>query len=220
LDKQKTANNQTMSEQVFQIMRDNILSGIWKPGTSIKIRDTAKLLNTSEMPVREAVKSLVEHGLAVHHAHRGAVVRELSIQELRDFYRVRILLEAEAARLGAENISLKDITAMRKLWGKLQQAIEAGDIIKALKLDSDYLLILYNSCGNQVLVDQIISLWNRVQPYKVLWAQSSLQSGLFSWKNKPKLLEAAEKKDGNKASELIVEALSNAVEFMEKLFDD
>ena len=48
-----------MSEQAYQIMSKHILNGTWEPGKKIKIRDTAKLLNISEMPVREAVKILV-----------------------------------------------------------------------------------------------------------------------------------------------------------------
>ncbi|WP_339226935.1 GntR family transcriptional regulator [Oceanobacillus sp. FSL K6-2867] len=220
MEKKITVSQRTMSEHAYQIMSDYIFNGTWEPGKSIKIRDTAKLLNTSEMPVREAVRMLVEHGLAIHRPHRGAVVTRLSLQELHDFYKVRILLEAEAARLGAENISSKDLDIMDKYWLELEQAIATGDSLKALNIDSEFLTTLYNSCGNNVLVDQIHSLWNRVQPYKVLWARSSLQSGLFSWKNKPKILKAAKQHDGELASQITVESLSDAVKSMEKMITD
>lgn len=215
-----TVNQRTMSEDAYEIMSDYIYNGTWQPGKSIKIRDTAKLLNTSEMPIREAVRMLVEQGLAMHRPHRGAVVTKLSLQELQDFYKVRILLEGEAARLGAENISQNDFEIMHNHWLELEQVIEDGDSLKALEVDSEFLTILYDSCGNKALVDQIHSLWNRVQPYKALWAKNSLQSGLFSWKNKPKLLNATKMHDGKLASQITVRSLSDAMKSIEKMIDD
>lgn len=220
MDEKITVNQRTMPEHAYQIMSDYIFNGTWEPGKSIKIRDTAKLLNTSEMPVREAVRMLVEHGLAIHRPHKGAVVTKLSLQELQDFYKVRILLEAEAARLGAESISKEDLDIMHNQWLDLEQALKDGDSLKALEIDSHFLTILYNSCGNKVLVNQIHSLWNRVQPYKVLWARTSLKSGLFSWKNKPKLLEAAKSCDGELASRITVRSLSDAMKSMEKMINE
>ncbi len=215
-----TVKHQTMSDHVYQIMSEYIFDGTWEPGRSIKIRDTAKLLNTSEMPVREAVMTLVESGLAIHRPHKGAVVAKLSTQELHDFYKVRMLLEAEAARLGAKNISEENLVIMHQHLLALEQAIESGDSLKALKIDADFLTILYSSCGNSFLVDQIHSIWNRVQPYKVLWARSSLKSGVFSWKNKAKVLEAAKAHDGNLTSKIIIDSLCDAIESMEEMIKD
>src|SRR5699024_3053544 len=145
----------------------------------------------------EAVKILVENGLAEHRPHKGAVVTKLSIQELNNFYKVRVLLESEAARLGAIYISEENLLTMREHWLSLQDATKKLDSLRALEIDAKFLLVLYNSCGNEVLVNQIKSIWKRVQPYKVLWAQRSLKSGFFSWEVKKKILEAAEQHDGD-----------------------
>lgn len=209
-----------MSEQAYQIMSKYILNGTWKPGKKIKIRDTAKLLNISEMPVREAVKILVENGLAVHRPHKGAVVTKLSTQELNNFYKVRVLLESEAARLGAIYISEENLLTMREHWLALQDATKKLDSLRALEIDAKFLLVLYNSCGNEVLVDQIKAIWKRVQPYRVLWAQRSLKSGFFSWEVKKKILVAAEQHDGDLAAKLTSDSLISAVKFMQEKIED
>lgn len=220
MKEQATINQVTMSEQAYQIMSKYILNGSWKPGKKIKIRDTAKLLNISEMPVREAVRILVENGLAVHRPHKGAVVTKLSTRELNDYYKVRILLESEAARLGAKNITKEDLLTMREHWLALQEATKKMDSLKALEIDAEFLLVLYNSCGNEVLIKQIQSIWKRVQPYKVLWAQRSLKSGFFNWEVKKKILRAAEQHDGDLAAKLTSDSLISAVNFMKKKIDN
>lgn len=63
------------------------------------------------MPVREAIRQLVENGLAVSHRHRGRRVRELTRRELIQIYDVRSLLEVEATRLGAPHITVDALEA-------------------------------------------------------------------------------------------------------------
>lgn len=211
-------NHNTKSVQAFEIMRDLILNGTWEPGFSIKIRETAKLLGISEMPVREAVRTLVENGLAVHRPHRGAVVSELSVKEIQDFYRVRILLEGEAAKLGAEQINDKQLKVMKQHWTSLKKVVDAGNVIEALNIDADFLTALYESSGNRELVNLIQSFWNRVQPYRILWASRSKEkSSLVIWKYKPMILEAAERKDGELAKRLTIDSLLEAEKELEKL---
>lgn len=90
-----------LADQVFDRLRSWITSGQWKPGTQMRIREVAAKVGTSEMPVREAFRRLEQAGLIVIEPYRGARVPLLTIDELEHVYDVRVMLEPQAARLGA-----------------------------------------------------------------------------------------------------------------------
>ena len=82
-----------MAEAALAELQDSILSGELAPGTPLRLEELADRLGMSISPVREAVRRLESLGLAVHVPHRGARVSELALDDLRDAYEVRLLLE-------------------------------------------------------------------------------------------------------------------------------
>jgi DNA-binding GntR family transcriptional regulator len=101
-----------MTDQVYAILHEAIISGELPAGSRLRIRDLAAQVGTSVMPVREAIRRLEEAGLAEREPHKGAVVKGLTLEELVHVYGVRRLLEGDAARLGAERISPEDCERM------------------------------------------------------------------------------------------------------------
>src|ERR687895_2103998 len=99
------------------------MSGELPAGSRLRIRDLAEQVGTSVMPVREAIRRLEESGLAERQPHKGAVVKGLTLTELVHVYDTRRLLEAEAARLGAEKISLADCARMEAEYNLMVAAI-------------------------------------------------------------------------------------------------
>ena len=92
----------TMAEAALAELRDSILSGELAPGAPLRLEELAERLGMSISPVREAVRRLESLGLAVHVPHRGARVSELALDDLRDTYEVRLVLEPLAVRKAAE----------------------------------------------------------------------------------------------------------------------
>jgi len=191
----------TLADQVYGAMRGWILDGTLAPGTPLRIRQIAS-------------------SLVVTRPHKGAVVAGLSAKELRDFYGARIVLEAEAARLGAERISPTGVKAMKTALTCLDRAAKHYDVLEALKFDEVFLGTLYKASDNAVLMNLIRSLWNRVQPYRVLWASTAeRRGGIIIWSHKPRLLEAASAHDGSLAASIVVESLIKACKELEHLIE-
>lgn len=93
-----------VADQVYEALRTAILTGKLAGGSPLRVRDVAAMVGTSVMPVREAIRRLEETGLATRvAAHRGAIVRQFTVEELIHIYEVRATLELEAARRGAAN---------------------------------------------------------------------------------------------------------------------
>lgn len=193
-----------LAEQVFVTLRGWIVNGQLPPGYRLRIRDLAEAVGTSVMPVREAVRRLVESGLAVHEPYKGARVRGLEVSELEDAYAARVLVEGECARLGT-NAAVPDLAdRMHEHWVALEAAARAGDVTEALRRDELLLGTLYAAANSDVLLEIIRGLWDKCRPYKIVWASGATGAGDLSlWHYKPDLIAAVRATDGAAAERIM-----------------
>ncbi|MBN8941503.1 MAG: GntR family transcriptional regulator [Rhizobiales bacterium] len=84
----------TAAEEVVRILRDRILSGVLEEGTALRQEKIAGELGVSRIPVREALKQLEVEGLVKIVSHSGAVVAELSLDEIRQTFELRAVVES------------------------------------------------------------------------------------------------------------------------------
>jgi DNA-binding GntR family transcriptional regulator len=205
----KVAEPSLLTDQVFTALRASIMNGDLPAGHRLRIRDIAAQVGTSVMPVREAIRRLEEAGLAERVPHKGAVVRSLSFRELAQVYDVRALLEVEAAKLGARNISADEVDRMRASYDGLCKAIDARETVAYLDLDEEVLTTLYEASGNPVLVSQIQGLWQKCRSYKLVGADAALEQEDSATLRvfQSRLLEAAAGNDATSAGKITKESL-------------
>ena len=91
----------TREEFAADRLREAIFRGELEPGERLDEHALAELWGISRTPVRSAIRILAAESLIELHPHRGAVVNELSPNELGEVYLVRGLLEGMAARLAS-----------------------------------------------------------------------------------------------------------------------
>ncbi|MCU6452467.1 GntR family transcriptional regulator [Sphingomonas sp. A2-49] len=91
----------TLSERVFEIVREQIVIG--RLGTDAPIRQDALAaeLGVSKIPLREALARLEQEGLLVSQANRGYFVQPMSAAQAEEIYALRLLIEPAAAAHGA-----------------------------------------------------------------------------------------------------------------------
>ncbi|MFV9459254.1 GntR family transcriptional regulator [Rhodococcus sp. NM-2] len=208
----KRAETSLLTDQVYETMHEAIMNGDLPAGSRLRIRDIAAQVGTSVMLVREAIRRLEEAGLAERVPHKGAVVKGLTLAELVHVYDVRRLLEVEAARLGAQQISPANVDRMHAEYELMQTAIAERRVVALLDHDEALLTILYEASANPVLVDSIRTLWQHCRAYKIVGAQGTLDTpGDDSlWRYQERLVEAARKGDADAAAAVNNESLINA----------
>lgn len=91
-------------------MKERIFSGEYKEGFSPRQEALAKDLGTSRISVREALFLLEGDGLVEFKPHKGAVVKSLTIEDLKELFHLRALLEWDVD--GAINILKKHILSL------------------------------------------------------------------------------------------------------------
>jgi DNA-binding GntR family transcriptional regulator len=89
--------------RVADLLRAHITEGRLAPGTRLSEEDIAAALGVSRNTLREAFRLLTHERLLVHEFNRGVFVRRLAVDDVRDLYRLRRILECGAIRYAARD---------------------------------------------------------------------------------------------------------------------
>lgn len=111
---------------VHAVLRERIAAGRLAAGDWLREARLAAELGTSRTPVREALRALAAEGLVELVHHRGARVVQWSAADLDETYRLRALLEGEAAGLAAGRASPADLAAMAQAQARYERSIADG----------------------------------------------------------------------------------------------
>lgn len=141
---------QTIREAAYSHLREAILAGVLLPGNRISEPTLAEQLGISRTPVREALQRLSQEGLVELTPAKGARVRVLSADEVREVYEVRAMLEGEAAKLAAHKASSNEIVALGKHLEHLD-TLHSDDFAEQMRVDFEFHTQLVEAAHNQTL---------------------------------------------------------------------
>jgi DNA-binding GntR family transcriptional regulator len=110
-----SATRQTAHEFVRGVLRRAILNGELRSGSRLVQAELAAMLDVSTTPVREALRDLATEGLVQFDPHRGAIVSELTTEDVHDIYEIRRVLEPLAMRQAVPNVSDALLARLRRL---------------------------------------------------------------------------------------------------------
>ncbi|MCC6944448.1 MAG: GntR family transcriptional regulator [Thermomicrobiales bacterium] len=155
----------TSVSRVYENTRRSIIDGDFPPGSPLKVNDLANLNDVSLIPVREAIRMLASEGLVEVVPYRGAFVSQVSMGELVDIYKTRIVLEMEAVRQAAPKIGPAEIATGRDLVQQVYDAVVSGsDDFLALHRSLHFLL--YDRSESAWLLRLINMLWDHTERYR------------------------------------------------------
>lgn len=155
--------HRTVKGALAESLRDEIISGNIPPGQPLRLEDLAAQFDVSTMPVREALRELEAEGLVKIFPHRGAVVTELTADELEDIYDIRATLEAMGARLAVPRLTEETLGRLHTLVDQMDSHL--GEVAALVKLNNEFHLALYAASGRDHLCDLIKTLRLRTQHY-------------------------------------------------------
>ncbi|MEU1909784.1 GntR family transcriptional regulator [Streptomyces hygroscopicus] len=104
-----------MAEQAYASLKRDIIRCHLRPGDVIVEAWLAERYGMSKTPVREAINALRREGLVVVVPRRGTFVKPTDLGDLQDTYRLRRLLEPEAAVLAAQRAGAEDLERLDAL---------------------------------------------------------------------------------------------------------
>src|SRR5512147_70249 len=118
----------TIRQEVYEQLRDKIISAEILPGESISLRDLASKFGVSLMPVREALWQLESEKIIVIESNKRIRVNTLTAKEMEEALRLRLLLESTAAERACVLRPESALPKMRKQLEALQGAADRPKI--------------------------------------------------------------------------------------------
>lgn len=159
----------TAQEFVLTELRRAIVSGQLRPGAAIRQDALAESLGVSRVPLREALKILEGEGQVSYRPHRGYFVADLSYDDLREVYRIRELLEAEAARHAVCRLTDEDLERLTEAQRAVDAAGAAGDIVTMTAANRRFHFTLLEASGMPRLLRLIRILWDATDAYRAVY---------------------------------------------------
>ena len=143
--------NLTLSQRVYEHLRDEILADRLLPGTELSEVALSKELAISRGPIREAMGRLAAEGLITMRPRRRAEVRSLTPQELIDAYQVREALEVMAVRLAISRVAEADLTRLDQLIERMAGHVSDGAVREFFAANVEFHETLCELSGNPKL---------------------------------------------------------------------
>lgn len=207
-----TSSRRTAHEYVRDTLRQAILRGSVSGGTRLVQADIAKRLGVSTTPVREALRDLATEGLIHLDAHRGAVVRQLTYQELIEIYDLMSLLEPEAMRRAAAERDEEGRAGAEKL----ANLMEAEDDVGAwADLNRQFHAMLVDCVPNRRLLAMLTALRDTAAPYVGLALQQRRYPHDLANQHHRELLDAMRAGDGQRVHEVAADHVDLAARTLE-----
>lgn len=161
----ETVERNTLQEQIYQQLRNSIMSGFFKPGQPLSTRAVAGAVGVSVMPVRDALRRLeVENALVVGH-NRTLEVPRLTAETLDEICQMRIALEGLAVERATGVIRPTDISLLESLCETMEEGVRQDDSDAYLQANWAFHSQIYQCAPGEILMSAIEGLWLRMGPY-------------------------------------------------------
>ena len=182
----------SISEQIAMQLADEIVNEKYKPNERLQEIGISERYKVSRGPVREALRILENSGLVTIAPRRGAIVTQLSTDEVADVFDIRSVLSGLGARRLAEMRTKEDIEmlrtqldGLRKLAGKTG-ADASRDYVDAVV---EFGLSINEASGNKRLNAMVTRLFHQTLRYSRL-GLSSPERREQSFRNWEKLVDS------------------------------
>ncbi|MCZ7568950.1 MAG: GntR family transcriptional regulator [Ardenticatenaceae bacterium] len=151
----------TLRDQVYQILRDRIITGQLIPGQRLDVDDLSQSLGVSPTPVKDALKQLAAEGLIDIRPRRGTFVAEFTRRDIEELFDVRLMMELHAVDAGLANATREDDGQLRQILEYLSTFIDGDgyrDYQTFLVHDIELHGYLVRLTGNRRLVEMYESI--------------------------------------------------------------
>ena len=199
----------TLANVLRRHIADDILVGVFKPGSRLDERSLAEEYGVSRTPVREALKQLVSAGLAESKPHSGSVVRGVEPERVSSLCEASILLESLCARLAASRITAVELGRLKKVHRACEACHQEGDVDGYALENRRFHSAVIAATQNQDLADAVEFCRLRIAPYQRMPFRS-FDRRAASQREHKRIIDGLEKADPAAAEQAMSEHLKAA----------
>ena len=160
--------SQGVVEDVYELIRSDIMSLRIPPDTRISIDNLARELGVSQTPIREALSRLEATGLVLKQHFVGyCTAPRLNRREFEELYEIRLLLEPDAARFAAERMADEDLQSIASLARKMQPGQTRKSYNRFAVQDAELHDLIAAGSGNRLIRDTLAKLHTHLHIFRL-----------------------------------------------------
>jgi DNA-binding GntR family transcriptional regulator len=193
------------SALVLRKLENAILSGYFKPRERLVERDLLAHFDVSRTVIREVLKMLEGKGLVKITPYRGAIVVDLTVEEVEQIFFLRMKLEAVAAGLVVENVTRIEVQRLKRLCKELERHM-TDRTDQMIEKDNEFHRALFRNSGNNYLNEMVDYLSMKVHMVKFnSWSlPNRIEQSILEHNA---MIAALERRDGEAFERLVTDHL-------------
>ena len=199
----------SLSDQVFEHLESNILSGKYQRGDIITELQLCSELGVSRTPIREALRRLFQEHL-IEDTPKGTMVLGITPKDFMDMSEIRLRIEELAVRGFVQIADEDSLKALNEAVDFQEFYLARGDTDQLKALDGRFHEIIYSGCGSMILKDTLAPLHTKIQQYRRN-ALRTPEGAAHSVQEHRQILEAIQNKDVETAAALMNEHIKHAM---------
>lgn len=213
-----------LKEDIFDVLHEKIIAGIYKPGDWLRQEDIATQLGVSMTPVREGLDLLVSAGLAERVPYRGVRVRQMSTRDVVEAYGVRLVLEAMIAQEAAKNITDEQIQVLEGMLEEMRKHDTLKEMAAERKLSREFHAAIAEASRNELMVKLYAVVANAFPDwllYEALFRNPELlaDSTATTMKEHIAIVEALKNRNGTEAAQKSIEHVMDSGKWLEEYLE-
>jgi DNA-binding GntR family transcriptional regulator len=205
---------QTLSEQVYQELKDWLITARAIPGERLSLRSLANVIGVSPMPVRDATNRLVAENALEVLPNRSMRVPIMSRTHFIELRMIRVALEGLAAALAAGRRTETDFVAIAAdlLIYERESRRTKPDPMVAIRANRNFHFRIYRAAASPALLPMIEGLWLRVGGVMNVALRMDPQRlrTVAAHRHHKHLLQSIKNKDADGAREAVVADITSA----------
>jgi len=205
-----------IEEEAYTYIRNAILSGVFPPGyylSETEMNDLEERIGANNAIIREALLRLSSDHLVQYRPEEGFTVAVLELDDLREIYFLRSILEGAAARLACEKLTEEDLNKLEHLCEQMEKSLNNQEIAQLSLLNTDFHETIYASAHSPRLYKMIVQLWNGFFHASLSFLSDRAPMSVREHKA---ILEALKNRDGDKTERIIRDHLLSALDDLEE----
>jgi DNA-binding GntR family transcriptional regulator len=197
----------TSTRRIVDAVTEAIVERRLMPGTKLTEQSLADLFQVSRTVVRQALNQLSRDRLVTLQPARGAFVAEPGIEEARQVFEARQLIESALVRELCAQITPAQLAQLRAHLKRERDAVRRTDVAGRTRLLADFHVLLARLLGNEVLAEVLDDLLKRSSLIALMYQSS--HSAEHSQAEHVAIVEALERRDTRAAVKLMARHLGN-----------
>lgn len=168
-------------EQTIMRLRQDLLSGVHRPGEKLKVDHLGREYGCSSSPLREALNRLTHEGLVIADERRGFRVSPMSVADFADITRMRLILDVQALEesmaVGGDDWEARAVAAFHRLR-KVEERLPDGPAVLNSEwrdLHKAFHMALLSATTSPRMFDTCSNLFDQAERYRRFSAAHRVQ---------------------------------------------